>query len=61
MAAVENDALKLRVAELEWALDVVRAQADAVRDEALAVMETASVSCASCSGIADEEAVRSYE
>lgn len=35
MSALECDALRDRVAELEWALDVVREDSDRVRDEAL--------------------------
>lgn len=38
MAAVEADALRNQVASLEWALDAVRADADRVRDDALAAL-----------------------
>lgn len=53
MANIENDVLRARLAELEWALDVVREHADSVRDDALAVVETAS--CASCAAAEEEK------
>lgn len=45
MAAVEADALRAQVAALEWALDAVRADADRVRDDALAVLSDVEVRC----------------
>lgn len=38
MASIEADVLRLRVGELEWALDTVREDADRVRDDALSVL-----------------------
>lgn len=41
MAHVEAEVLRKKVADLEWALDILREDADRVRDDALAMVAEA--------------------